>query len=77
MQSSNTSVGHCFLYLECYIHEPLRSPLHCPHHHRCGSYPYVGVPQRNCKLAHTGSKLDAQVSVYRPLRLVNDFDLAA
>ena len=77
MQRSRTSVSHFFLYPKCYINTPLFSPLPRPHCHHCTSYPYVGVSQRNCKLAQTSSRLDAQVSVYPPLPLMNVFDLVA
>lgn len=77
MQRSKTFVGHFFIYPEYYINTLLLSPLYRPHRHRCTSHPYVGISQGNCKLAQTSSKLDAQVSVYLPPRLVNVFDLMA
>lgn len=45
----------------CYINTLFLSPLPRPHRHHCACYPYVGVSQRNCKLAQTSSRMDAQV----------------
>jgi hypothetical protein len=75
MHSSNTSVGYFFIciffiLIGCMNDLPL-SLVHFPHHHLGTSHPYVNLPQSDSRLAHTSSRVDAQVSVPPPSRFVN------